>query len=167
MPTTAQKVLFPSRIDLPDDSRTTTIQMLNARLADALDLERQSKQAHWNVRGARFMPLHLLFDDTATLAVGWADEIAERIAQLGGVAEGTVQAVAERTSLSPAPLAAEDSIAWVTVVSDALAGFANAAREAIEEAEDADDAVTTDLLTRVVGAADKQLWFVESHLQGN
>jgi starvation-inducible DNA-binding protein len=167
MSTTIQKMLFPTRIDLPDDTRASTIHFLNARLADALDLERQAKQAHWNVRGARFMPLHLLFDETAALAVTWADDIAERIAQLGGVAEGTVQAIAERTSLSPAPLVAEDSTAWVTVVSDALAGFANAAREAIEEADDADDAITTDLLTRVVGAADKQLWFVESHLQGN
>jgi starvation-inducible DNA-binding protein len=162
--TTTQKVLFPTRIDLPDDTRASTIQLLNGRLADALDLERQAKQAHWNVRGASFMPLHVLFDETAALAVAWADEIAERIAQLGGVAEGTVQAIAERTALSPAPLVADDASGWVTVVADALAGFANAAREGIEEADDADDAVTTDLLTRVVGAADKQLWFVESHL---
>ena len=158
-------VRFRSSIDLPEKTRSEMIGMLNERLADFLDLERQAKQAHWNVKGPRFHQLHLLFDETAALAVGWADDLAERAMQLGGVAEGTVQAVSARTSLKAAPLVAPDADAWVRVLTDALACAANGARKCVEQADDADDAITADLLTRVTSEADKQLWFVESHLE--
>src|SRR6476660_3520236 len=88
---------FNSSIDLPAGARAQMITILNDRLADFLDLERQAKQAHWNVKGPRFHQLHLLFDETAALAVTWADDLAERAMQLGGIAEGTVQVIAERT----------------------------------------------------------------------
>jgi starvation-inducible DNA-binding protein len=156
---------FRTSIDLPEDVRSEMITLLNERLADFLDLERQCKQAHWNVKGPRFQQLHLLFDDTAALAVTWADDLAERAMQLGGIAEGTVQAVAERTSLRAAPLVAPDADTWIGVVTEALACCANGARKNIEPADDAGDAITADLLTRITSEADKQLWFVEAHLQ--
>ena len=156
---------FHTRIDLPANTRAAMGVILNARLADYLDLERQAKQAHWNVRGARFQQLHELFDATATLAVGWADELAERAGQLGVPAEGTLPVIAERSHLPKAPLVVDRADAWVQVVSEALASCANAARGNIEEASDADDAITADLLTRITSETDKQLWFVESHLE--
>jgi len=156
---------FHTRVDVPAVTRAAMGVILNARLADYLDLERQAKQAHWNIRGARFQQLHDLFDETAALAVGWSDEIAERAGQLGVSAEGTVQAVAERSHLPKAPLVVDHADEWVHVVAEALAGCANAARADIEQASAADDAITADLLTRITGATDKQLWFVESHLE--
>jgi len=163
--TNGARTVFPTRVDLPANTRTALGMILNERLADFLDLERQAKQAHWNVKGPRFMQLHELFDATAALAVGWSDDIAERAVQLGCVAEGTIQAVAERSELPKAPLNVSSADEWVHVVAEALAFCANAARADIAEAEAAEDAVTTDLLTRITGEADKQLWFVESHLQ--
>jgi starvation-inducible DNA-binding protein len=154
-------------VDLPEETRTAMVMLLNDRLADMLDLERQAKQAHWIVKGPHFQPLHTLFDDVAALAVGWADAIAERAVQLGGIAEGTLQAVAERTRLPKAPLQVERPEEWVGVVAEALGFCANAARADIEEADAADDAITADLLTRITGEADKQLWFVEAHLHGH
>ncbi len=161
---TETKTRFRTRVDLPADTRVAMGMILNERLADFLDLERQAKQAHWNVKGARFNQLHLLFDDTAALAVGWSDDLAERAVQLGCAAEGTVQTVAQRSRLPQAPLTADSADEWVHVVAEALAGCANAARADIVEANTADDAITADLLTRITGEADKQLWFVESHL---
>ncbi|HYW31631.1 MAG TPA: DNA starvation/stationary phase protection protein Dps [Gemmatimonas sp.] len=159
------EVKFRSSIDLPVEARSEMITLLNERLADFLDLERQCKQAHWNVKGPRFLQLHLLFDETAALAVKWSDDIAERAMQLGGIAEGSVQTVAERTSLRPAPTVAKDADTWIGVVTEALACCANGARKNIETADDAGDAITADLLTRITSEADKQLWFVEAHLQ--
>ncbi len=161
----ATRTPFLTRVDLPANTRAAIGMILNERLADMLDLERQAKQAHWNVKGPRFQQLHALFDDVAALAVGWADDIAERAVQLGCVAEGTVQAVAERSELPKAPLNVATADDWVHVVAEALAFCANAARADIAEIDAADDAVTTDLLTRITGEADKQLWMVESHLQ--
>ncbi len=153
-----------TRVDLPENTRAAMGLILNERLADFLDLERQAKQAHWNVRGPHFQPLHELFDAVATLAVGWADDIAERTVQLGVVAEGTVQAVAERSELPRCPANVEQSGEWVHIIAEALAFCANAARADIKEAAAADDDITADLLTRITSEADKQLWFVEAHL---
>ncbi|MCC6241372.1 MAG: DNA starvation/stationary phase protection protein Dps [Gemmatimonadaceae bacterium] len=158
------KTPFPTRVDLPADTRVALGMILNERLADFLDLERQAKQAHWNVKGPRFFALHELFDTVAGLAVTWADDLAERAVQLGCVAEGTSQVVASRSKLPQAPLMAADDDAWVHVVAEALAFCTNATRADIADAEAADDAVTTDLLTRITSEVDKQLWFVESHL---
>ena len=163
--TNGARTVFPTRVDLPANTRTALGMILNERLADFLDLERQAKQAHWNVKGPRFMQLHELFDATAALAVGWSDDIAERAVQLGCVAEGTIQAVAERSELPKAPLNVSSADEWVHVVAEALAFCANAARADIAEAEAAEEAVTTDFLTRSSVEAYMQLWFVESHLQ--
>jgi starvation-inducible DNA-binding protein len=153
-----------TRVDLPENTRVAMGLILNERLADILDLERQAKQAHWNVRGARFQPLHQLFDAVAALAVGWADDLAERAVQLGCVAEGTLQAVSSRSELPPCPLNVNSADEWVHVIAEALAFCANAARADIKDAAAADDDITADLLTRITGEADKQLWFVEAHL---
>lgn len=159
------KTTFPTRVDLPANARNAIGMILNERLADFLDLERQAKQAHWNVKGPRFMQLHKLFDKVAGCAVEWADQIAERAVQLGIVAEGTVQVVASRTSLPKAPINVSSADEWVTVVAEALAFCANATRADLEEIDEAGDKITTDILTKVTGEADMQLWFVESHLQ--
>ena len=51
--------------DLPQKIRTEMIDLLNARLADAIDLGLQTKQAQWNVKGSNFIALHELFDKLA------------------------------------------------------------------------------------------------------
>lgn len=159
------KTAFQTRIDLDESTRAEMGALLNLRLADFLDLERHAKQAHWNVRGPQFHQLHLLFDKVAACAVTWGDEVAERAVQLGVAAEGTVQNVAERSQLVASPMTAA-SMEWVQHVADVLATCAHAVRADIDRADEAEDAVTTDLLTKLAGEADVQLWMVEAHLDG-
>ena len=157
--------MHPSRIDLADNVRAEAAKLLQRRLVEAIDLKLQSKQAHWNVRGLHFFQLHELFDQTAQLVEGFSDLIAERITALGGTAEGTVQSVQSQTTLKPYPLDIVEGPAHVAALADALAAFGKSARNGIEEAEGIGDADTADLLTEVSRAIDKQLWFVEAHLQ--
>ena len=96
--------MHPTRNDLALETRSRVIELLNARLADAIDLHLQAKQAHWNVKGPAFIALHELFDRLAGDVDGHVDGMAERIAALGGVAEGTLQAVAGRSRLDAYPL---------------------------------------------------------------
>jgi starvation-inducible DNA-binding protein len=159
--------MHSTRIDLAAKTRAKMIALLNARLADALDLQLQSKQAHWNVKGPSFIALHELFDRIATVAAGHVDEMAERITALGGVAEGTVQAVAGRSRLDPYPLALADGRAHLDALASALARFAKGVRKAIDEAAKAGDAATSDLFTGVSRDIDKSLWLVEAHLQAD
>ena len=148
---------------LDAETRQSVIELLNARLAETIDLELQAKQAHWNVKGPNFIGLHELFDRVAASAATYKDEIAERAVMLGGVAVGTSQAVVERTTLPPYPVEAQDWKSHVDCVSSALAKFGTALRQSIEDADELQDTVTVDMLTAIAHGVDKYLWFVESH----
>ena len=157
--------MHPTRIDLSAKTRGRVVDVLNARLADAIDLQLQAKQAHWNVKGPNFIALHELFDKIAGGLGGHVDEMAERITALGGIAEGTIQAVAGRSRLEPYPLAAADGRAHLEALATALARFGKSVRKAIEETGKAGDADTSDLFTGVSRDVDKSLWLLEAHLQ--
>jgi starvation-inducible DNA-binding protein len=159
--------MFPTRNDLPESTRTAMVALLNARLADAIDLYHQIKQAHWNVKGPNFIALHELFDEIASGVLEHVDTIAERATAIGGVAQGTIQAVGKNTSLSPYSLKLSAGRDHLTAVADALAAFGKSARAAIEDADKAGDADTADLFTQVSRDVDQRLWFIEAHLQGD
>ncbi len=146
-------------------TRQKMVALLNARLADAIDLQLQAKQAHWNVKGPNFWGLHELFDKLAEGVEKYVDELAERAVALGGIAEGTTQAVAEGTTLEPYPVTAQKWSNHVERVSGALAAFGAAVRDAIDKAEEAGDAGTADLFTDISRDVDKWTWFVEAHNQ--
>src|SRR5208337_5382210 len=91
--------MYATENDISKKRRVELNALLNQRLASAVDLQTQMKQAHWNVKGPSFIGLHELFDKVAEAVEGYVDQIAERIVQLGGVAEGTVRMAASRTRL--------------------------------------------------------------------
>lgn len=137
--------------------------LLNQRLAEAVDLQMKMKQAHWNVKGANFIGLHQLFDSIAEAVAAYVDEIAERIVQLGGVAEGTVRVSAARSRLADYPLVISDGLAHVEAVGKALATFRHEVRNTVGEAEELDDVETADLFIGMSRSLDKWVWFVEAH----
>ena len=153
-----------TRNTLSEAIREKSVELLNRHLAAAIDLHAQVKQAHWNVRGANFIAIHELFDKVADAAEGYSDTIAERAAQLGGTAEGTVQTAAERSFLAPYKLGVADEKRHIAAVSDALAAFGKSVREAIDTSDGFGDKDTADLFTEVSRGVDYQLWLVESHL---
>jgi starvation-inducible DNA-binding protein len=157
--------LYRTKNDLPEATRIEVITLLNQRLAECIDLQTQCKQAHWNVKGPQFIALHKLFDEINEEVEDYVDLLAERIVQLGGIAEGTVGAVAKRTSLIDYPLMLTTGPEHVAALSDALAGFGRSARIAIEEMNELEDADSADILTEISRGTDKWLWFVEAHLQ--
>src|SRR5215468_6949337 len=157
--------MFKTKNDLSETIRVQAIELLNARLADAIDLQTQTKQAHWNVKGPNFIALHELFDKVNEDVEDYVDDIAERAVQLGGVAEGTARIAAKKSSLSEYPLHVADGRGHVEALSSALAAFGKSARKAIGDANDLGDLDTADLFTEVSRGIDKWLWFVEAHLQ--
>jgi starvation-inducible DNA-binding protein len=157
--------LYPTENDLPPDRRAELNALMNLRLASAVDLQSQMKQAHWNVKGPSFIGLHELFDKVDEAVESYVDMIAERIVQLGGIAEGTVRVAAGRSRLAEYPLSIAKGMDHVAAVSLALSTFGQEARTTIEEANALDDADTADLFTEVSRGIDKWLWFVEAHSQ--
>jgi starvation-inducible DNA-binding protein len=161
----ASAVTSRTRIDLGENTRRQMIDLLNARLADALDLAGQCKQAHWNVKGSSFSALHLLFDTFHANVNLHVDSIAERIVALGGTALGTAAIVADKSSLPAYPTDIRSGRDHADRMSIAFAAFAKATRAAIETAEEAGDAVTADLFTAVGAQTDKDLWMLDAHLE--
>src|SRR5260370_11721338 len=79
---------------LDEEQQAKLLDLLNRRLADAIDLQLQSRQASWNVKGPPFMALREVLDKVAQGVEEDAKLIAALLLLLGGVAEGTAQAVA-------------------------------------------------------------------------
>lgn len=157
--------MYETENDISQERRMELNALLNRRLSDAVDLQMQMKQAHWNVKGPSFIGLHELFDKVAEAVEGYVDQIAERIMQLGGTAEGTVRMAASRTRLPEYPPAIADGIAHVEAVARALSTFGKEARTTIDEANALGDADTADLFTEISRGIDQWLWFVEAHSQ--
>jgi starvation-inducible DNA-binding protein len=165
LPMIQERFMHHSRIDLSLTVRESMVVLLQARLADAVDLFTQIKQAHWNVKGPSFIALHELFDRIAEEVEGQGDALAERITAFGGTAFGTARAVATASGLPEYPSDASDGIAHVSAVADRLAAFGKAIRMAIDTATAIGDAGSADLFTEISRETDEQLWFVEAHLQ--
>jgi starvation-inducible DNA-binding protein len=157
--------MFKTKNDLSETIRGKAIELLNARLADAIDLQTQTKQAHWNVKGPDFIALHELFDKINEDVEDYVDELAERVVQLGGVAEGTARMAAKRSALSEYPANTVEGRSHVDALSSALAAFGKLARKGIDQADEIGDLDTADIFTEISRGTDKWLWFVEAHLQ--
>ncbi len=155
----------PTHNTLSENIRIRSIDILNTHLASAIDLHSQVKQAHWNVRGANFIAIHLLFDRVADDVEKWSDMLAERASGLGGPAHGTSKRAADRSYLQPYPLEIASCEEHVFAVANALAAFGEKLREDIAQTDDAGDPATSDLLTELTRGVDHQLWFVEAHAE--
>src|SRR5262245_44580229 len=120
---TQERKMYKTRNDMPEATRLKVIEILNARLADCFDLYSQTKQAHWNVKGPSFIALHELFDEVASTVLEYVDLIAERVIQLGGVAEGTARSAAARSTLPEYPLDIAAGHDHVEALAQALSSF--------------------------------------------
>jgi len=156
--------MYKTKNDISEKTRMATVAILNARLADAIDLMHQAKQAHWNVKGPNFIALHKLFDEIVDAAEEYMDLLAERVVQLGGTAEGTIQMAAQRSALKEYPLQMSAERDHVAALSSALAAFGKSVRQAIDQSDDLGDRDTADIFTEISRGTDKYLWFVEAHL---
>ena len=150
---------------LPEEQQAKLIELLNRRLADTIDLQLQSRQAYWNVKGPHFMALRDLFDKVSHGVEEYANQIAEHIVQLGGIAEGTAQAVARRSSLDEYWLSSADGQGHINAISTTLTAFGKHARYASEQAIELRDSDTADIFTEIARGIDKWLWFVETSQQ--
>ncbi len=157
--------LHPTRTKLESNARTVAIEVLNKRLADGLDLALITKQAHWNLKGPQFIGIHLMLDGFRTEQDDLTDKMAERITALGGTALGTTQTITAGSQLAAYPTDIYRIADHLAALIDRYSVYANSVRENIDETDEAGDPDTADLLTEVSRAIDKQLWFLEAHVQ--
>ncbi|HVA37531.1 MAG TPA: DNA starvation/stationary phase protection protein Dps [Candidatus Dormibacteraeota bacterium] len=169
MPTNSSTTtaLHKSKIDVPERDRTQLVTLLNETLADAIDLQSQVKVAHWNVKGMNFIALHELFDSIAAIVVEQIDTVAERITALGGIARGSVRRAAADSRIPEYPNDIHDGKSHVAALIERVAAYAHNLRLGIETSDTIGDPDTNDLYVEISRAIEKQLWFLEAHLQGS
>jgi starvation-inducible DNA-binding protein len=157
--------MFQTRNDLPAKEREAIVKLVNKQLAETADLYFQTKHAHWNVKGPAFFQFHELFDQLATDIFEYIDRIAERATALGGTALGTMRMAAENSTLSEYPREAVDEMQHLNALIERWAAYAKSNRQAIDDSDRHKDKVTADLFTNIGHVVDKDLWFLESHIQ--
>jgi starvation-inducible DNA-binding protein len=157
--------MYQTKTGIDQKNRKQINNLLQKRLADSIDLSAQIKNAHWNVKGPSFIALHELFDKVWEQSLEYSDLIAERIAQFGGEVDGTIQTAAKDTNLDKYPLNSRDGYHHVEALAHTLATYGELVRKAIDQCNDLKDAGTTDIFTEITRSVDKNLWFVEAHLQ--
>lgn len=156
--------MFQSPSHLPADSRAQLSALLNARLADGLDLHSQIKSAHWNIKGPQFPSLHPLFETFATGLAAFNDAVAERAVTLGGRALGTARHVAAVSTLPEYPREATRDMDHVRLLAERFDRFLGGLRESRAAIEGLGDTDSADLLTQIVTEFEKHAWFLRASL---
>ena len=161
----SDNVLHHTRISIPEKNRVDLISMLNSTLAGVSDLYAQLKNAHWNIKGLQFISLHKLFDEQAEALEEQVDTVAERVTALGGTALGAVQDIIANTVLKAYPANLFEANLIITHLAHNFAILGEIARKNICDSEKHGDVATGDVYIGLARFLDKQLWFLEAHLQ--
>lgn len=133
--------------------------LLQPLLADLIALSLQAKQAHWNVAGPLFQPLHALFDGLAGSYRDWYDEVAERCLALGAPADGRLATVAKTASVADLPPGPLPGSKAVDLFLERVEGTIARARAGLARLGDL-DLVSQDMVIGIVEGMEKQAWML-------
>jgi starvation-inducible DNA-binding protein len=152
-------------IALDENARKASVEKLNQILVDTMSLRDLYKKHHWQVSGPTFYQLHLLFDKHFGEQVELVDTIAERIQALGGVTYAMAADVAENTKIPRPPKDREEAPVQISRLLEAHEIILEESRKAANEASDAGDEGTNDLLVSdVIRTNEQQVWFISEHV---
>jgi starvation-inducible DNA-binding protein len=143
-------------------SATEVAAELQPTLIELIDLSLIAKQAHWNVTGPLFRPLHLEFDEITEAARGWADDVAERLKAIGVAADGRTSTVAAGSSLPAMPEGKLEGSTAARLVEARLAQVADRVRQRVRGLDV--DALSQDVLIEVGRGLEKQLWMLREQI---
>ncbi len=148
---------------VPDTARLTSASLLQRLLPELVALSLDLKQAHWNVTGPGFLPLHALTDELAADARTWADRVAERAMALGFSVDALPRTVAAVASSFPAGRVQDHEV--ISELLDVIDGVGTTAWRLLGDLERA-DAVAHDLTVEIVGGLEKYRWMLRAQLAG-
>jgi len=149
---------------LKPDAASEVIGLLQDRLNALNDLALTLKHVHWNVIGPHFIAVHTMLDPQVDGVREMVDDVAERIATLGGSPSGTPGALVAARSWEDYSIGRDDAIAHLGALDLVYSGVIADHRTAIDKTEEADP-VTQDLLINQAGELEQYHWFVRAHLE--
>ena len=149
---------------LTPEQGSRLVELLQHRLAAYNDLHLTLKHVHWNVVGPNFIAVHEMLDPQVELVRGYADEVAERMAALGGSPDGTTAGISKVRSWDDYSLGRDTAEAHLAALDLVYKGVVTSNREGIEEVGEIDP-VTEDLLIGQTAELEKFQWFIRAHLE--
>ena len=149
---------------LKPDAASEVIGLLQDRLNALNDLALTLKHVHWNVIGPHFIAVHTMLDPQVDGVREMVDDVAERIATLGGSPSGTPGALVAARSWEDYSIGRDDAIAHLGALDLVYSGVIADHRTAIDKTEEPDP-VTQDLLINQAGELEQYHWFVRAHLE--
>jgi starvation-inducible DNA-binding protein len=149
---------------LKTDTADDVIAILQNRLHALNDLALTLKHIHWNVVGPQFIAVHTMLDPQVEAVREMVDDVAERIATLGGSPKGTPGALVAERSWDDYSVGRSDAIAHLGALDLVYSGVIEDHRTAIDKTEEPDP-VTQDLLITQAGQLEQYQWFVRAHLE--
>ena len=149
---------------LDNDQATKIIELLQIRLSAYNDLHLTLKHVHWNVIGRNFISVHEMIDPQVDLVRTYADDVAERIAALGGSPLGTPGRIVKDRSWDDYSLGRAGAIDHLRALNRVYDGMVTSNRDTIAALEDL-DLVTQDMVISQTGELEKFQWFVRAHIE--
>jgi starvation-inducible DNA-binding protein len=147
-----------------DQERGTSVKALQQLTVDLLALHNMYKEAHWNLTGPLFLPLHEYYQQQADFYLQQADLFAERVLQLGESVDGRFSTIARTTKLAEMPEGYLTDDHSLKLLLDRVSVFQEEIYELIREAESSDPP-TSNKLQDLAYSVDKNLWQLRAHVQ--
>ena len=161
--------LQPARVEYSyplkgDAERRTSVAGLQQLTVDLLALHNIYQEAHWDLTGPLFLPLHEYYRRQADFYLRQADTFAERLLQLGASVDGRVATVASTTKLAGMPEGYLTDDRSIKLLLDRVTVLQKEVYELLG-ATAVGDPPTSHALQELAHAVDKDLWQLRAHLQ--
>ena len=148
-------------IGVDEQDRLAISEGLKRLLADSYTLYLQTHNFHWNVTGARFRELHLMFEEHYTELATAVDEIAERIRTLGVNAPGTYAALTKLTAINEVEYV-PDAEAMIKILLASHEQVVRTAREVLAIAQEGNDESSASLASDRMRLHEKTAWMLRA-----
>lgn len=145
---------------LPEGDANTVARELQAELVELIDLSLKTKQAHWNVVGPNFRPVHLQLDEIVADLRTWSDTVAERLSTIGIYPDGRAATVAKESGFRDMPVGEIKDTQVIQAFTEYLGEFAAKTRERAENASA--DPVSQNILEDIVEGVEKHQWMLRA-----
>ena len=149
---------------LKQEDAERVVEILQDRLDATTDLHLTLKHVHWNVVGPHFIAVHEMIDPQVDDVRNFSDDLAERIATLGGSPQGTPSGLVQRRTWDEYSIGRATTQEHLGALDLVYQGVITSYRENIAELDDL-DLVTQDMLIAQTDKLELFHWFVRAHLE--
>jgi starvation-inducible DNA-binding protein len=163
-PPVADRPILTTVPSVSTQTSTQVVSLMQERLAALLDLQLTLKHIHWNVVGMNFIAIHQMLDPQVDAVRAMSDEVAERIATMGGEPLGTPGAIVRERSWADYELNRAPTVRHLTALDDVYSGVIADHRGVAEALGDLDP-VSEDVFIGHLRQLELFQWFVRAHLK--